>query len=214
MSHSQPLRMSSRMTAIAVLCAATLNAAGALAAQDVAVPAFRSVAARNGAHVVLRHGEQRRVTIIRGNTTTSVIRVEEKDRLVIDRCPDGCSRDYRLEVEIVAPEITGLSVSDGGRFRCVGTFPSQADVAAAVSNGGVLDLRAMNANDVSAAIHQGGRILTTPRQALSAAIAQGGVITYWGNPDVSQSIEHGGAVSRGKPADRDRPLDASGAVGD
>jgi hypothetical protein len=180
--------------------------------EDLSVPAFTTVDVRNGAHVVLRHGEKRRVTVTRGNTTESAIRVEEGGRLLIDRCPDGCPRGYRLEVEIVTPGIGALSVKDGGWLRCSGSFPRQADLAVAVESGGVLDVRSMNVDAVAAAIQQGGRILTEPREILTAAIAQGGAITYWGNPDIRRSIQHGGVVSRGKAADRGRPLEEIGGA--
>ena len=179
---------------------------------DVPVPAFQSIDARNGAHVVLRHGPKRRVTVIRGNTTVSEIRVEPHGRLLIDRCEDGCPGTYRLEVEIVAPEIDALSVTDGGWLRCSGVFPRQEGLAAAVSSGGTLDVRSMRVDGVSAAIQNGGRIFTEPRENLTAAIDQGGAIVYWGSPDVQESIQNGGVVSRGKAADRKRSLEELGAA--
>ncbi len=198
---------SSRNAALAILWAAILTAPAAVRADtDVPVPAFSSVDVRNGAHVILRHGDKRRVTVTRGNTTQSTIHVEEHGKLVIDRCSDGCPGEYRLEVEIVSPRIDALSVKDGGWLRCDGSFPRQADLAAAVESGGTLDVRAMNIDDVSAAVQQGGRILTEPRASLTAAIAQGGVITYWGDPDVTESIVHGGVVARGKAVDHKRPF--------
>jgi hypothetical protein len=191
----------SPILALAILGAATLNAA-AVQAAALAVPAFQSVESRNGAHVILRHGGKQRVAVLRGNTSESSIRVDEEGRLVIDRCPDGCARGYRLEVEIVTPEIGALSVKDGGWLRSTGKFPRQASLAAAVESGGILDARSMDVNDVSAAIQHGGRILTDPRESLTAAIAQGGLVLYWGNPGVRSSIQNGGVVSRGKAADR------------
>ena len=131
---------------------------------------------------------------------------------MIDRCPDGCPSGYRLEVEIVTPEIGALSVRDGGWLRSAGTFPKQASLAVAVESGGILDMRSMNVDAVTAAVQHGGRILTEPRETLTAAIAQGGAVIYWGNPDVRRSIQHGGVVSRGKAADRGRPFEEIGAA--
>lgn len=215
MKPSKALGHSCRIAALAILGVATLRLATPApvrADTDVSVPAFQSVEVRNGAHVTLRYGEKQRVTVTRGNTTESMIRVGQGRRLLIDRCPDGCSSDYRLEVEIVTPEIGALSVTDGGWVRCSGSFPKQASLAVAVESGGILDVRSMNADAVAAAIQHGGRIFTQPRETLTAAIAQGGAIIYWGNPDIRRSIQQGGVVSRGKAADRDRPLEEMGAA--
>ena len=215
MKPSNALRDSSRIAALAILCVATLMTASADAVRadtDVSVPAFKSVDVRNGGHVILRHGAKQRVRVIQGNTTEAAIRVEEDGRLVIDRCPDGCPRGYKLEVEIVTPAIGALSVTDGGWLRCSGTFPKQASLAAAVESGGTLDMRSMNVAEVAAAVLHGGRILTEPRETLTAAIAQGGAVLYWGSPDVRHSIQHGGVVSRGKAADRDRPFEEIGGA--
>lgn len=213
MTPSNSVRDANRSTALAILWVATLHLgtpAAVGAETDLRVSAFHSVDVRNGAHVTLRHGDSRRVTVTRGNTTESAIRVEKDGRLLIDRCPEGCSRGYRLEVEVVTPEIDALSVTDGGWLRCSGRFPRQADLAVAVASGGTVDARSMSADDVSAAVQQGGRILTTPRESLSAAIAQGGAVIYWGNPDIQRSIQQGGVVSRGRSSDRDRPLEELG----
>jgi len=214
MKQSRTLRDSSRIAVLAILVIATLKMAyppAASADEDISVPAFKSVELRNGAHVILRHGAKRRVAVIQGNVVESTIRVEEGGKLLIDRCPDGCSRDYRLEVEIVAPEIDALSVTDGGWLRCAGAFPKQPGLALAVESGGIIDARSVRADVVAAAVQQGGRIFTEPRETLTAAIAQGGAITYWGNPDVQRSIQDGGVVTRGKAADRSRPFDKIGA---
>jgi hypothetical protein len=213
MKPSKASRDSSRIAAIAILCVASLElATPARAAETVSVPAFKGVEVRNGAHVTLRHGDKRRVTVIQGSTTVSEIRVDEDHSLNIDRCPDGCSSDYKLEVEIVAPEISALAVADGGWLRCAGSFPSQDDLAAAVASGGTLDVRSMSVDAVAAAIEHGGRILTEPRETLTAAIAQGGAIIYWGRPAVQSAIQHGGVVSRGRQADRTRPFEQVGPV--
>jgi hypothetical protein len=215
MKSSNTSRHSSRFAVVATFCMAALNVASAAALRadtNVPVSAFKALEVQNGAHVVLRHGEKLRVTVIQGSTTESAIRVDEGKKLLIDRCPDGCPRGYRLEVEVVAPEIDAVAVTDGGWLRCQGSFPEQADLAAAVSSGGTLDVRSMSVDDVSAAVQHGGRILTQPRGSLAAAISQGGAILYWGKPDVHQSIVQGGVVSRGRPADRGKPFEQIDAV--
>lgn len=215
MKPSKALRDSSRTAVLAILVVAGLTMAGPAAVNadaDISVPKFKSVELRNGAHVILRHGEKRRVSVTMGNMVESEIKVEDHGKLVIDRCPDECSSRYKLEVEIVAPEIDALSVKDGGWLRCAGSFPKQASLALAVESGGIIDARSVKADAVAAAVQQGGRILTEPRETLTAAIAHGGAITYWGNPDIQRSIQDGGVVTRGKAADRGRPLDKIGAA--
>ena len=79
MKPSKALRHSSRIAALAISWVATLKMAHPAAVRAetiVSVPAFKSVEVRNGAHVILRHGEKQRVTVIQGNTTESAIRVE------------------------------------------------------------------------------------------------------------------------------------------
>lgn len=215
--NSSKNRLEWSRTFLAAACVATLHLgtpAVVGADKNIPVGAFASVEVRNGAHVTLLHGEKRRVTLVQGNLSDSQIRVDKDGRLVIDRCTAGCPRGYKLEVEIVTPEIDALSVTDGGWLRCAGTFPEQASLAAAVESGGTLDLRSMKVNDVSAAIQQGGRILTEPRASLTAAIAQGGAVIYWGRPEIQRSIVHGGVVSRGRAADRERPLEEIGGAGE
>jgi hypothetical protein len=180
--------------------------AGVMAGSVVSVGPFRTLSLRNGGHVVLRHGPTPRVTVLEGNADGPRVRVEG-ERLVIDRCAEGCPKGHRLTVEVVAPEIDEIRVEDGGIVATRGDFPRQEKLRAAVEDGGIIDLRSMAVTDVAAAVHSGGRILTTPRGALAAKIAQGGAITYWGTPRVTSSVDHGGVVARGRPGDADRHLE-------
>ena len=167
------------------------------------VPAFRSVALQNGGQVILRHAGEQRVILREGNTTRTRTWIEDGDRLVID---GDCRRGYQTVVEIYSPVIEQLRVTDGGTIECRGSFPRQAALAAAVDDGGAIDVRAMKVDAVAAAVSQGGMIFTRPAKELTAAIAQGGAITYWGNPEVTSSIQHGGVVGRGRAGDESKPL--------
>jgi hypothetical protein len=64
----------------------------------------------------------------------------------------------------------------------------------------------MAADQVTAAVAQGGVISTRPGRRLDAAVSQGGVISYWGRSDVVRAIHGGGVVQRGRAEDGDRPL--------
>jgi hypothetical protein len=76
----------------------------------------------------------------------------------------------------------------------------------AVSHGGTVDARTISANNITAAVNQGGRILAHPQMTLVASVSNGGVITYWGNAQVTSSTQHGGAVNKGSAGDLDKPL--------
>lgn len=116
----------------------------------------------------------------------------EGDKLVIDRCRRPCPAGHRIEV--TAPRLAGLAVTDGGLLQLVGGFPSQAEVAAAVSSGGTIDMRRLGATRVTAAVAEGGRIFASPGRELAVAVLNGGIITYWGDPKVTSSVRSGGAA--------------------
>jgi hypothetical protein len=177
-------------------------------AETVAVPAFKAVELNDGGHVTVRHGATQRVTLIEGSLQYTRF-VMRDHTLRIENCYVRCPRDYRLRIEIVTPSVLGLAVNDGGIVRAEGAFPEQDSVAAAVSDGGIVDARAVPAKSVAAAISDGGRVLVTARTNLAAHIQDGGHITYWGNPqNVAKAISDGGAVTRGAPADINKPLAA------
>ncbi len=127
---------------------------------------------------------------------------------LIDRCRRPCAGGHRIEVEIVTPEIAGLMVTDGGRIEVRGDFPAQPSVAASVSSGGMIDMRALAASQISASIAQGGRILARPLRAMNASVSNGGLVTYWGDPDLVSSVRDGGGVVKGAAADLRRPIQA------
>ena len=175
------------------------------AAQAPGTPlTFQSIELRGGGIVTVRHGEVRRVTVRSGGADRPIRSVG--DRLVIDRCSRPCPGGHRIEVEVTAPRLAGLAVADGGLIQLVDGFPTQAEVAAAVSSGGSIDMRRLGAAHVAAAVSQGGSIFASAGRELTAAVLDGGIVTYWGNPKVTSSVRRGGAVVRGKAGDLRRPL--------
>lgn len=165
---------------------------------------FRSIELRGGGLVTVRHGPERRVTVLRANPDRPIR--TEGDRLVIDECRRPCPRGHRIEVEIVTPELSGLAVAHGGRILVVDGFDSQPALVVSVSNGGVIDARPLEATSVAAAIDNGGLIFARPGRSLTASISNGGNVTYWGSPSVTSSIDQGGVVERGDAADLGRTL--------
>ena len=166
---------------------------------------FTSVELNGGIKAVLHYGSPQRVTMLKGSEDVSLMTVTG-ERLVIEKCRDKCPRGYELQVEIVTPLIKSISVSNGGAIESLGDFPLHTAMSLAVSHGGTVDARAISANNITAAVNQGGRILAKPQITMVASVSNGGVITYWGNPKVTSSTEHGGAVNKGAAGDLDKPL--------
>lgn len=209
MRHSYPL--SRTLKAILVTSTVLLVMPGRGVAGDVLpLGPFRSVTLRNGGEVILRHSSSQRVTLLKGTADYTSATIVEGDQLVIDRCSGPCPKGYRLAVEILAPNIDDVMVMDGGTIQTRGNFPHQAELRVAVESGGTIDLRSMSVDRVTAAVREGGRILTKPQETLVAKVTHGGVVTYWGTHHVTSTVEDGGVVSRGAPADADKPLDKFG----
>lgn len=172
--------------------------------QALALAPFTSLEL-NGVKAVLQYGSPQRVTLLKGSGDVSLITVTQ-ERLVIDKCRDKCPRGYELHVEIVTPLVTAISAANGGAIESRGNFPHQAAMSLAVSQGGTVDARAISANNITAAVNQGGRILANPQMTMAASVSNGGVITYWGNAQVTSSTQHGGVVTKGAAVDLEKPL--------
>jgi hypothetical protein len=176
---------------------AILIAAPALAAEVVPMTGFRSVELRGGGYVTVVPGAAQRVIIVEGSSQFTHMRVEPDGRLRIDACDERCPGHYRLQIEIQSPQVPALAVSGGGQITTSGGFGPQQHLAVAVNGGGRIDVRQVEAANVSAAVNGGGELLVRPRSSLSAAINGGGHVRYWGNPAVSSAIRGGGNVSAG-----------------
>ena len=172
--------------------------------QAVPLAPFTSVEL-NSVKAVIQYGSPQRVTVLKGSEDISLLTVTE-ERLVIHKCRDKCPRGYELQVEIVTPIISAIAVANGGRIESQGDFPVQPAMNLAVSHGGTVDARTISANNITAAVNQGGRILAHAQMTLVASVSNGGIITYWGNAQVTSSTEHGGAVNKGAAGDLDKPL--------
>jgi len=189
----------SRLLAIAILLATSVKA-------QTVIPMgqFRSIELHSGGSVIVRHGSTQRVTILSGDLRCSQVRLAGGQRLVIENHIHQCPRDHRLQVEVITPEITAVSVSDGGTLRADGAFPAQSAIEADVENGGTIDIRSIAADAVDASVYSGGRIFTNPRATLAGSVESGGIITYWGDVRVRKSVRDGGIVLRGTPEDAEK----------
>ena len=167
------------------------------AAENVPLSAFRSIELRGGGDVVLVRAPAQRVTILEGSSAFTRIYVERDGKLRIDACNQRCPRNYRLRIEIQSPRVPDVGVSGGGAIAVRSGFAPQGELAAAVSGGGSIDARTVDAVEVNAAINGGGQLLVRPRATLNAAVNGGGSIRYWGNPQVTSAIQGGGSINRG-----------------
>ena len=78
-------------------------------------------------------------------------------RLLVDSCRLSCPAGYQLEVEIEAPEIAGVRVSNGGLVQigqARGAFPAATALVVEVEQGGTVDLRSLPADRVEASVHE------------------------------------------------------------
>lgn len=193
------------------LCAALIAPAAAKAETVVPLPRFKQIELHGGGSVVLRPGPVQRVTIRKGSTAFTNVRVgapegrfykhgakAQTDRLVISACNGRCPSNYDLQIEIVTPEITAISVNGGGEIVAARGFPRKDSIAAAVNGGGEIDIRAMPVENVVAAVHGGGRLLVRAQNNLVAAVHGGGEIRFWGRPSLTGSTRGGGSITSGE----------------
>lgn len=174
-----------------------------VAAQTVVpVAPFGSVELHGGGEVILRHGPTRSVTLLKGSLDYTRITIADAGRLVIDKCKSRCPRGYELEIEIVTPNIAGISVADGGTIQSRGSFPRHAEIEATVRDGGTIDIRSIRGDSVTSSVEEGGSIFTKPQTALFASVVNGGEINYWGDARVESSVRGGGAVTKRTAADK------------
>lgn len=183
--------------AIPLLAVALAVPAPLFADEAVPVPQFRSAELRGGGQLSVVPGPAQRVTIVEGSSRFTHIYVERDGQLRIDTCNEQCPRDYHLRVVIQSPTVPALAVRGGGLITTAAGFAPQSELAAAVSGGGQVDARSVDALRVSAAVNGGGQLLVRARASLAAAVNGGGHIRYWGNPSVSSAIRGGGGVSPG-----------------
>ena len=195
-------------SAIRVSSAHSDSTSRAIGLQAGSLGRFSSVELRNGGKVFLRHGKTQRVTLLKGSSVYTQIAIAGEDRLVIDKCKNDCPRGYELEIEIVTPDISIVSIADGGTIEVLDSFPPRKEIRVAVSQGGTIDIRTLTVDSVTASVDQGGKILTKPQSAMIASVRQGGNITYWGDARVRSSVRDGGVVTKGTAEDADKPLSA------
>lgn len=171
-----------------------VGAVQASAAEVVSVPEFQSVELRGGGEVIYRHGPVQRVSLLNGSTQFTSFHVDRQRKLAIDACNNNCPRHYNLQIEIVSPEVVDSAVEGGGSITAAPGFGPQADIAAAVDGGGLIDFRAVRIADVAASVEGGGKITVGPASNIAAAVNGGGEIRYAGNPSVTTAINGGGSV--------------------
>lgn len=185
--------MASVRPVLALLLAAAAMPAGA--ATDLNLPRFEAVSLQGGGKVTLRHGPRQAVRILRGDAAVSRFEVEHKS-LEIRACEGRCPSNYKLEVEITAPDIDAIAVTGGGMITLASGFPAKNSIALAVQGGGLIDAQPIEVRQVAASVQGGGAIRTWASKSLAASIRGGGAINYRGEPSIATSVRGGGTVSR------------------
>lgn len=162
----------------------------------VPTPAFKSVELRGTGHVIFRHGDTQRVTLVKGDNSITQIHPDRRDsdKLVIDACRNDCPSDYDLVVEIVTPSISGVAIDGSGKIETQGEFPGTDRLDAAINGSGTIDLRGIAADRSDTAISGSGEIRVKTNRTLNAAISGSGTILYWGSPAVSSAISGSGTI--------------------
>jgi hypothetical protein len=182
-----------KMLALAFLALAA--PAPSAAQTPVQVPTFRSLSLQGGGTVTLRHGPVQKVTLVRGDAAVSEFRVRDDGTLEIRACRSRCS-NYKLEVEIVTPSLSGLAIAGGGSIRSAGAFPERETLGISIAGGGTIDAEPIGAQSVAASIRGGGTIRTRARRSLATSIVGGGVVNYAGEPALTVSVHGGGNIRK------------------
>lgn len=177
--------------ALALLALAAI-ALPASAATSVTVPRFQALSLHGGGTVTIRHGATQKVTIMRGDPAVSKFQVVDKS-LRIYACDTSCPDNYKLEVEVVTPDMSALAIRGGGKLAMT-DFPAQKTLALSVQGGGSIDSRAVQANHVAASVQGGGGIRTWATGSLAASVRGGGGVVYRGDPTVATTVRGGGSV--------------------
>lgn len=181
--------------AILLASAAMFLAAPAFAQQTVALAHFDRVSATDGADVSVRHGATQQVVLLKGDTQTSLVEVQD-GKLVIKTCRyQLCPWHYQLKVAVTTPDLRGVSADDGADIRAEGSFPAQQMLAASADDGGDLDLRAIPAAHAEAKAKDGGEIRIKATASLNASATDGGEVKYSGRPQLNMHSDDGGEIS-------------------
>ncbi len=170
--------------ASAPLVASAAASAAASLGDPASLPSFSAISLQGGGEVIVRYGPNRSVRTISGNPRIAVT-------------DDNVAVGGNGMVEVVMPRLEAIAIRDGGSVTARGTFPPVRDLATAISNGGSIDVQAIEAAEVAAAVKNGGTIKTRVRNELAANVSGGGSILYWGNPhDVASATNKGGTIQR------------------
>ena len=184
-------------SAVLLLPIAFLAAAPLAAAETVSVLAFRSVELRGGGNIVIRPGPAQRVVILNGSSQFTSFRMRRDGQLRIDACNDRCPQHYNLQIEIQSPHVPDVAIAGGGAITAAPGFSPQNQLSAAVSGGGLIDVRSVSASSVNAAVNGGGKIRSGRSSNLNAAVSGGGEVRYTASGNVSMAVHGGGSVRQG-----------------
>ena len=130
------------------------------------MPHFDSVELQAGGDVTIVPGPVQRVTLVAGSSEFTHFSVRGNKLEIRTSCDNRCPHNYNLQIQIESPQVPDVAVNAGGTIVAQRGFAVQRDISAAVQAGGTIDLRAIEADAVSAAINAGGDIYVRPRAKL------------------------------------------------
>lgn len=168
-----------------------LMTGAAFGGTDMNFPIFTGITVKSGTNVVLHHGPQQRVTIVKGNAAKANLRMSGST-LVISPCKGWCFQPETLQVEIVSPRIDDIRAYSGSDFKAVGTFPRQPALHIEAQSGSDIDSRAIPAEAINATVHSGADAYVNALDTLNAAVQSGGDLTYIGAPKHMTTDTHSG----------------------
>jgi hypothetical protein len=182
-----------RSIAVVLFVLPLVTSAPSWAETDIPLPPFSAIDVNGGADVVIHHGATQRVTLVKGRTDATDMKVVG-GKLVIETCKHffSCPWHYDVKIEIVLSRVDGIAVHGGGALTAKGEFPRQPHLFVQAHGGGDIDVRAIPVDKVEAQVHGGGDIHLGHVGALKAEAHGGGDVTFQGNPQPLQTKIYGG----------------------
>ena len=142
---------------LAAATAALILTGAAFAGTEVKFAPFTGISTHSGAHVILRHGNIQRVTVVKGDLSKADLHIGG-NTLDISPCKNWCWHVGKFEVEIVSPKIDDIVAHSGGSLQASGEFPKQASLHLTAHSGGAIETVAIPVDNVNATAHSGGAI--------------------------------------------------------
>jgi len=193
----------------------TTRGSGRAATQTRSVAAFDSVELAGSTVVTVHVGTSRSVVVHSDDNLVDRIRTRVRDGRLVITTAGSFKTNLPMRVDVGAPSLRSLELSGSGVVSASGiraasfavTVPGSGVVRAdgsvqrlrvVLDGSGDVQLGALSADDVTAAVGGSGRIVVAPSKSLSASVEGSGVVVYTGSPArVTTNVTGSGAVVHG-----------------